>query len=307
MELNKTKKLIYFLASFSVAVVLLLGSWWLYLVFKLSSSLEEINHPSMQTNLVKMVQWEGLTFILLLVSLTFAIVYIFFQDSKKTHSLQAFFASLTHELKTPLASMKLQAQVLKEMTDEIELNEKDHLRVNKYTDRLIRDSKRLENELDNHLQLARVERGTILQLSPINLNDALKKYLKFYPEIQINLESTSTNFEVYSEEFAFRTIIKNLIENSIRHNKNLPISININIREDNDFIELEFNDNGSEFKGDLKQLGTIFYKHDSPKGSGIGVYLIKCLSSKLGGKLIIESAPNLIFKIRLRKVEDINE
>ena len=89
-------------------MVFLLGSWWLYLVFKLANKLETLNHPLLEGNLVKMIKLEGLTFFIFLSILTVTLLYIYIQDHKKTISLQAFFSSLTHELKTPLASIKLQ-------------------------------------------------------------------------------------------------------------------------------------------------------------------------------------------------------
>ena len=127
MELNKTRSRFYLLISFSVMMLLLLGSWWLFLVFKLSNALEGITSQKPQGNLINMIKWEGTTFIVFLIILSITLLYIYFQDHKKTKALQAFFSSLTHELKTPLASIKLQSEVINDLLEDeaLEKNTKE--------------------------------------------------------------------------------------------------------------------------------------------------------------------------------------
>jgi len=87
-----------------------------------------------------------------------------FKRPKKTKDLQVFFASLTHELKTPLASIKLQSEVIEES-----LNSNLDPLVHKLLRRLVQDTNKLETQMDKILQLSRIERGGELNLNSIEL------------------------------------------------------------------------------------------------------------------------------------------
>ncbi len=299
MELSKTKSWFYLISGVIILFIMVLGCWWLFLVFKLASQLENASLPSVSGNLITMVQWEGFTFFTLVLILGIAVLYFFVQDHKKTKSLHAFFASLTHELKTPLASIKLQADVLNEFAQEMKIEEKDKERIIKYTTRLTQDSSRLEGELENHLQLSRLERKGKFSLTPIDLTRFLKQQTIQYTDIELIITELDSCI-VLADEFALKTIIRNLIQNSYRHNKDLA-RIKISIVQEETSIKVIYTDFGQKFSGEINQLGKLFYKHDSPKGSGIGLYLIKSLSQGMGADFSIRNEDHLNFEIRLKR------
>lgn len=286
MELNKTKNGFYIIIAVSVAMLLLIGSWWLFLVFKLSHKLEELNHPLLEGNLLSMIKWEGLSFLSFLIVLSGTLLYIYFQDHKKTKSLQAFFSSLTHELKTPLASIKLQTQVLNDFISGANFSNEEKAKISKYTQRLLNDGIRLEDQLDNHLQLSRVERKALLNLMSTDIAQFLDKESRRYQdEIKIHIKNNlphGTTIKV--DDFALRTILRNLLDNSIKHAKMNPLEATFILTEDKEHIKMTYYDNGKGFDGDMSLLGNLFYKHNSPKGSGIGIYLIQNLMKQMGGK-----------------------
>lgn len=298
MELNKTKKGIYLFISAVTTMVLLLGSWWLYLVFKLSTKLEALNHSHLEGNLLRMVKYEGFAFGVLLLTLMSTLLYIYFQDYKKTKSLQGFFSSLTHELKTPLASMKLQSQVLTDHIHDLNLTAAEKANLLKYTNRLINDNTRLEDQLDNHLQLSRVKRGAALNLRSINLKHFMQTETKRYSkEIMFDLQEIPEIFYIMVDDFALKTVFRNLIENSLIHTGKDPVQIKIApSKESQDLII--YSDNGPKFDGDIDSLGKLFYKHNSPKGSGIGIYLIKKLMKSMNGECVVNANENLVFYLR---------
>jgi signal transduction histidine kinase len=298
MELNKTKNWPYYALSFSIIFIMVLGGWWLYLVFTLAIKLKEMHSPILKGNLVMMVQWEGVTFLTLTIFVGLAILYVFFQDSKKSRATQLFYASLTHELKTPLASMRLQAQVLLDLISKLEFKEDDKIKVEKYSKRLEQDSVRLEDEIDRHLQLSRLEFTGNLNFEQIQLSKFIQDKAKSY---DISIEVTPLETEVLADQAALTMIIKNLIENSLRHNKGLK-KITITLEEKDRDVLLHYNDHGEKFNGDLKSLGKLFYKFNSPKGSGIGLYLINKLMQKQNGSMQITNSPNIKFHLSFPKV-----
>lgn len=303
MELNKTHKWFYLLTGLCVVFILTLGSWWLFLVFKLANKLNDLELPVVEGNLLKMIQWEGLTFFVFLIGIALALFYFFFQDHLKTKSLQAFFASMTHELKTPLASIRLQSQVLNDLVDSTLKGHEAQEKIIRYTNRLQEDTIRLESELDKHLQLSRIERGAPLNSVSIDLVSFLKHELKHFKKLELIWEKESIgSYYILSDEFALSMIFRNLFENFLRHTQNEKIYIRFNETETT--ITLDLTDKKSKFSGELLKLGTLFYKFQSPKGSGIGLYLIKKLLKQMGGSLKITNDPGLVFHLTFLRGTD---
>lgn len=293
MEL-KTSKWFYILTATAGSFVLILGSWWLFLVLKLGSQIENLHLQGHdQIRLVKMITWEGAAFFAILISFILLIVYFFTQDKKKAISIQAFYASMTHELKTPLASINLEADFI---LDILESNTNDMAQVKILLNRIKEDCLKLENHLDRSLQLARVESGGNLSISPIKIFKYLSKISCVYPKLNVEIIGDE-KIEILADEFALSLIFKNLIENSIFHNSALS-KITINIAQVQNSIQVSYTDHGN-FKGEINHLGNLFYKYQSPKGSGIGIYLIKKLMISQKGILDIQNNPltfNLTFQ-----------
>lgn len=304
MELARTKNWFYALLAVAVGFIFVLGAWWLYLVFKLAQALEGVENNAIPTNLALMVKWEGLSFFLLTFALGAALIYVFWQDHKKTKSLQTFYATLTHELKTPLASMRLQSQVLGELIDSLSIDESEKEKIARYSRRLQEDTGRLENELDKHLHLSRVEGGGNLNSSPINLLSLINSESKKFPELEVKISSDEDNPTVSADQTALIIIFKNLFENTLRHSKAEKKIASIDIESKDEEIILTYDDQGERFPGKVKDLGKLFFKHNSPKGSGIGLYLIKRLAKRQGGNFAIKNDPGLKFELRFKREQD---
>jgi signal transduction histidine kinase len=295
MELNKTRRLFYGLTLLWVVMLLGLGSWWLYLVFKLHATLSEMNLPEMgsQHKFLNMMKWEGSFFFIFLVLLGGSLFLMYFRDMKKSKSIQAFFASLTHELKTPLASMRLQAEVINDL---IKDESHSHEQLTELAKRLVEDTYKLEVELDKSLQLSRIEQDGNLTLTPVSLSRFLKRHKERLSSVEFILTIPEDAEEVLADELALNVVFRNLIENSLRHNPQSK-KIEITSRRAEDGVEIIYDDFGKKFEGPLHLLGNLFYKFQSTKGSGIGLYLIKNLMMKMHGRLDILNDERLKFRL----------
>jgi signal transduction histidine kinase len=306
MELNKTRNLFFVLTLIWVLLLLGLGSWWLFLVYKLHSTLSLLKATDLglSASFINMIKWEGSFFFILLVLLGASLLVMYLRDMKKSRSIQAFFSSLTHELKTPLASVRLQAEVIKDL---IEDESHDHQQLSNLAKRLIEDSYKLESELEKSLQISRLEQGGPLNLSPINLERFIKKQVQKFPvplPLEINVGDHLS--EVMADEIALGVIFRNLFENTKRHNPQTTlISIDIQIKDES--LELTYDDHGKFFAGSIKQLGELFYKFNSTKGSGIGLYLVKHLMIKMKGQLHIQNDERLVFKLTFKVPEGVSD
>jgi signal transduction histidine kinase len=296
MDVNKTRRWFYALTLLWVIMLLGLGSWWLYLVFKLHSTLSSLKIPELdpQGRFLNMMKWEGSFFFLFLVLLGVSLFVMYLRDMRKSKAMQAFFSSLSHELKTPLASMRLQAEVIKDL---IEDETHSHDQLSNLTKRLIEDTNKLESELEKSLQLSRIEQDGRMTLSPVSLERFLRRQIqRLDSPFEIKLDFPSEDVEIMADELSLKMIFRNLFENTLRHNKKTHL-VHIFVKRRGDEVEILYDDFGEKFSGDLSHLGELFYKFNSTKGSGIGLYLIKNLVRKMNGEFLILNEERLQFKL----------
>jgi len=305
MEINRTRRWFYGLTLVWVVMLLGLGSWWLFLVFKLSSTLNNIHLPELgsQERFLNMMKWEGSFFFIFLVLLGASLFYMYFRDMKKTKAMQAFFSSLSHELKTPLASMRLQVEVIKDLIDD---ESHDHDQLSNLAKRLIEDTAKLEGELEKSLQLSRIEQDGVLSLVPISLERYIKRHAqKISGSLEIKMNIPENASAILADELALNVIFRNLFENTLRHTKSKVVSIDARVINSN--IEIIYDDQGEIFAGNVIKLGELFYKHNSTKGSGIGLYLIKNLMKKMQGQFIIRNNDRLKQILIFKKAQEVND
>ena len=293
--MKKSNKNLIILFALLAFALLGIGTWWLYLLVNLKSNVGNIpNGISLYDHqkFINMVAWEGATFLLLISSITAIIFAYYLKDQKKTRNMQAFFSSLTHELKTPLASIRLQADVINSL-----LENSQNKRLQNLSDRMIEDTKNLETQMDKILQLSRMEQGGNLNPRPLNIYDFIRETLEKWSlgEQDFQISSKDKDLNIMADPFALELILRNLLENSKNHSPQEMIKITISQNCLHEVL-LQYTDNGI-FEGDTKKLGTLFYKHNSPKGSGIGLYLVKKLMKKMKGDLLFRSSPTLSFEL----------
>lgn len=274
-------------------VLFLIGGWWVYLLI----NFEDILIHTDRFKITKMIIWEGGSFLILLILLSTSLLILYLKDLRKTKSLQAFFASLTHELKTPLASIRLQTEVMNEI-----LSSKNDQTLNKLSSRLIEDTGKLETQMDKILQLSRLERGGELNLTTLKLIPFLKNCVKKLGNgLILDIDCPNQDVTIVADEFALELILKNLLENTRNHTKSQTVKIKL--YENQNAVTLIYKDFG-EFLGDKNKLGTLFYKFNSSKGSGIGLYLTSKLLEKMGGDLKITGENSLIFTLTFKSSEE---
>lgn len=299
MDVDSTRRWFYGLTVLWMVMLLGLGSWWLYLVFKLHTTLISLNLPELgsQNRFLNMMKWEGSFFFIFLVLLGVSLFIMYYRDMKKSKAMQAFFASLSHELKTPLASMRLQAEVIKDLVED---ESHSHDQLSNLTKRLIEDTNKLESELEKSLQLSRIEQSAQMTLVPVSLERFLKRQeQKFLSPVKLELSINSDAQEILADELSINMIFRNLFENTLRHNPKTE-KVHISARKIGNYVEVTYDDFGKKFEGNLSLLGDLFYKYNSSKGSGIGLYLIKNLMKKMHGFLVIQNDVRLKFVLNFK-------
>lgn len=286
-----------------IMVVFLLGAWWGYLVNKQASRIAELEtQVGISSNVVelewvktqRMLYWESSVFFLFLLGSMVLFFWLYWRDLKRARSIQAFFASLTHELKTPLTSIRLQAEAIADGTAAPDPKQKE------LVGRLLEDSSRLETQVERALELARLEGGGPLYVQPVNLRLVVDRMVKSslpWNDDKVKVENRLSNFEIQADVGALQVILRNLLENSVRHSGRDSVVVSFDAEKAGSEVAFVVRDNGTGFKGDTRGLGKLFNKGPASQGAGVGLYLIGALMEKMNGRAVFNGGSG--FEARL--------
>jgi len=238
----------------------MLASWWL------RYGLQHTAGEAQRTMLIS----EGLV---LIVSLFFggaALLYYMRKEQRRAEEVREFFATFSHELKTSIASVRLQVESLAEDFEGTS---------SPLMERLVSDSVRLEIQLENSLSLAQLQSST-LHLEELGVNQLVSTFQHHWPEVHFEMEN---EIQVYADRRALETILRNIIQNAIQHGQAKEIRITKELHETG--VKVSVFDQSIGFQGERENLGKLFFRHNSRSGSGVGLNLIHSLVKKMGGTL----------------------
>ena len=218
----------------------------------------------------RMIFGEGMSWVVLLALGGGALILLVLKERWRMRRINEFFASFSHEVKTSLTSLRIQAEALKESSaDESPI-----------LDRLVADTVRLELQLENSLFLASKDELQLFN-ETLALHELTERMREQWPSLQIALNQ---NGLVQGDARALRTIFSNLLQNALVHGAATQISITVQ-EPGAGRLAITVADNGRGFKGANKQLGRLFHRHEATSGSGLGLHICRLLITKMHGRL----------------------
>ncbi len=214
-----------------------------------------------------------------------------------------FVANVSHELKTPITSIKGFSELL------LEDNIKDDKTVKEYSKIILSQSERLINLVEDILLLSEVESKTKdKNIEKINLNDIVEEVKAVVKEqaSQMNISINFTPLEVYffANKNSIFELLLNLTDNAIKYNKNGGI-VEIKLDQDQNNVYISVFDNGIGIpKNDLQRVFERFYRVDKSRskksgGTGLGLSIVKHIVELYYGKIDIDSKENEFTKITI--------
>jgi signal transduction histidine kinase len=218
-----------------------------------------------------MLLWEGGILIASLVGGGLALFYYARREQKRHRQVEEFFAAFTHDAKTALASLRLQAESLKE---DLGANPSPLL------DRLLQDTLRLQLQLENSLLLVNLPTGRLLN-EPVRVGHLVDTLRYHWPDLAIIERGEGV---VRGDTRALESVLMNLIHNAVKHGEATEIRITAEPRGSGRIV-LRVADNGKGFAGDFKQLGQLFVRHARGSGSGVGLYISSQLAKRMNATL----------------------
>lgn len=202
-----------------------------------------------------------------------------------------FLLSISHELKSPVASIKLALETLRRRKT---LNAEQ---VTKITQGGLSETERLKSLIENLLLAARLEDSYQINLEKINARELLDQIIVSekirFPEFTIQLDIDSQVEEIITDRFAFSTIMNNLIENALKYSEDQK-NILIQLKPDGSSLQVEVADWGIGIPDEEKdKVFEKFYRLGAEitrktKGTGLGLFIISKMVKALNGKIFIK-------------------
>ena len=217
------------------------------------------------------------------------------QPAELLRRQQNFVAAVSHEFKSPLASLKLAAETL-------QLREVDRASQERLADRMVQDAERLESMVRNILDAGRLAEGRLeLRPEPLELAAAARPLVdKVHCRgalrgVDVSADVPAGLF-VSCDRVALQTVLENLLGNAVKsaaaaHGG----AVRLSARAEDDEVCVEVRDEGVGF--DPREARRLFEKFYRPgdelrrrtEGSGLGLYIVKTFVESSGGRVAAES------------------
>lgn len=279
----------YILVAVWGAFTVTLTGWWIYFGLHQIDKLRALD-PSEGQELSRhqrMLFWEGGVLVLMLFLGAAAIAYYMYRELREARRMREFFSVFTHEIKTPLSSLLLGAELLAE---KISNQAEKEIAL-----RLLSDIERLSLQVENSLFLAQRDASALL-LEEIKLSDVIHSIQHHIPMLSVAMVGDS---KIRADRRAVQSIFLNLAANARLHGQASKLDINVS-QERPGIVRIGVSDDGLGFKGNRTSLGSLFFRPYSGSGSGIGLHLASALCGLMRGSLSFpETGPGFRVMISL--------
>ncbi|MDR3061465.1 MAG: HAMP domain-containing histidine kinase, partial [Dysgonamonadaceae bacterium] len=271
-----------------------------------------VSFPDRRDYLLRSVSFivPSVAFTIVLLIVFILTIVIVLRQKRLSEMKTDFINNMTHELKTPVATISLASQMLKDGG----VNKSPQLF--SHISGVINDeTKRLSFLIEKVLQMSLFERNkTTLKMKELDANDLLANIAhtfvlrveKIGGGLDVDLEALDST--IYVDEMHFTNVLFNLMENAVKYRKeDVPLELFAKTYNEGDKILISIRDNGVGIKKEnLKKIFERFYRvhtgnlHDV-KGFGLGLAYVKKIIDDHSGSIKVESEHGVgtIFTISL--------
>ena len=206
-------------------------------------------------------------------------------------------SDMSHEIKTPVSVIRAGSETL------YSGNITDPKLTSKFTKSILDNSERLSEMIDDLLELEKIEfGGLVIKREKFNPHKEINKILgtidALIVEKKLNVENNiPDDLSIRTDKESFRSIFSNLLNNAIKYSpKDSKIIFNCVMKKGKVVISIKDNGYGIE-KNSLKRVFERFYRSAKArahtKGTGLGLALVKQLSTRIGANVSVESKINV--------------
>lgn len=237
-------------------------------------------------------------------------LFVIFKQRRLSEIQKNFINNLTHEFKTPIASIDLSAKVIAD--PKIIEHPK---RLKEYSTIIGEQTQRLSAQVDKVLQMASIEKQQLhLDAQKIELNDFIRKSIDDFKTSQngnkyaIHFESSVNEWRIKADSLHFSNVIFNILDNAIKYCDDIP-EVLVSLNQTKKELQLKFADNGigipKEFR---KKIFGRFFRIPTGdihnvKGFGLGLDYVRKIIERHHWKIEVSdnSPKGSIFTITIPK------
>ena len=280
-NMKRALVLFYFLVFYAVMQLV----WWGYLLV------------SYEPERKGMIIGEGIFFLLIFIWGALRLKKLFSREHKLQQQQQNFLLSVTHELKSPLASVKLYIQTILK-------RDLDREQQKMFLSNSLKDIERLDDLVENVLLTTKLEsRSFNLPKEDFNftevVNGVVDRLQKNVCSSQIIKPDLEQGVVIHADKFAITNVVNNLIENAIKYSPpcaNVVVSLK---KKDEGKLIFSVADHGQGISDEEKKhVFNKFYRVGNEstrktKGTGLGLYIVKTVLQKHNASIRVkDNAPS---------------
>lgn len=258
-----------------------------------------LSFPNEQKNLyseLARVLFLSILFIIIIITGFTLSMYQLVKQKKISEIKTDFINNMTHEFKTPIATINLALDAIKNPKV---INEKE--KIHRYIKMIRDENKRMHGQVENVLRMSRLEKNQIdLSKNTINMHEVIEEAIEHISLLIQSKEGVvTTHFKAISSEilgnyFHLTNTVVNILENAIKYSENAP-KINVFTENTNKYFTLKIKDEGIGMSKNVqKQIFEKFYREHkgnvhNVKGHGLGLAYVKEIIEKHQGNIYVES------------------
>lgn len=290
--LRRSLLIFYFLFFYAAAQLI----WWGILLVRAVPDRKE------------MIIGEGIFFMIIFVFLSFRLKSAIVREFRMQEQQRNFLLAVTHELKSPLASIKLYLQtVLKRDLSK----EQQH----QFMSNSLKDIERLDYLVENVLLATKLEGvRPYFPKEVLNFSELIEGVANL---LQVNACTTQVieldvepDIQIYADRFAFTNVVTNLIENAVKYSPSgKKIAVRLKSTSSGDALLFSVADEGVGIANEEKRrIFDKFYRVGDEgtrktKGTGLGLYIVKTILEKHEAQIgVRDNHPTgSIFEVTMKK------
>jgi len=250
-----------------------------------------------------MISSEAIVFVIILITGIYLIDRGYRKEVASARQKRNFLLSITHELKSPIASIQLVLETFLK-------RDLERSAITKFSQSALKETKRLYNLVNDLLLSARLEEAYQINMEEVDIsfliNDLVAELEEKHPQAHFQIEETPDLPNLQGDLSGLASVLLNLLENAIKYSKDTP-HIHTKLQQIGKHIEIVISDQGIGIPDkEKKMVFQKFYRVGSEdtrstKGTGLGLYIVREIIRAHGGTIrILDNQPKgTIMSLRL--------
>ena len=257
--------------------------------------------PNFKAIVFRQMKWMiigSVFFTLVIISAFTVTVYALLRQKKLSEIKNDFINNMTHEFKTPLATISLAVDALRN-NKVIE----DRTRMEYFSGIIKEENKRMNKHVETILQAALMDRQEVqLSKAPVHVHNLIREVISNYTlqlqekDGRIELDLNADTDLINGDEVHMRNLISNLVDNAVKYSKE-KLVLRISSFNSGKNLVVKFDDNGIGMtKETVRRIFEKFYRAHTGnlhnvKGFGLGLSYVKTIVDAHEGRIKVDSSP----------------